>query len=188
MPRPYPLSSYRIRAKDEHDFFAVLSIGFGLHVDNQPVIRLSAVHVHVLPDAPVFTDEDERRELQSLTIKEITDIEKDLRGITSDMNGLRLGSPAALGPNGEGGEEKVSERRKKRRGGEETVGPAPSEALRRTSLDDLSKLELEILQMPPDSKESYIEACLKCPDLLTLEHKTAFIEYSGYDTHKAAIR
>ena len=132
----------------------------------------------VPPNAPAFTDEDERRELQSLSMKEIADVEQDLRGITSDVNGLRLGS-SALGPD----EEDVSDAscRKKRKGDKEKKP-------RRTSLDDLSKLELEILRMPPDAKESYVEACLTCPELLTPEHKTAFIEYASFDTHEAAIR
>ena len=140
----------------------------------------------VPPNAPAFTDEDERRELQSLTMKEIADVEQDLRGITSDVNGLRLGSSAA-GPDDDEEGEKDAGSRKKRKGDKETK-PRRTPAARRTSLDDLSKLELEILRMPPDAKESYVEACLKCPELLTPEHKTAFIEYASFDTHEAAIR
>ena len=138
------------------------------------------------PNAPAFTDEDERRELQSLTMEEIADVKQDLRGITSDVNGLRLGSSAA-GPDEDEEGEKDAGSRKKRKGDKETK-PRRTPAARRTSLDDLSKLELEILRMPPDAKESYVEACLKCPELLTPEHKTAFIEYASFDTHEAAIR
>ena len=67
------------------------------------------------PNAPAFTDEDERRELQSLTMKEIADVEQDLRGITSDVNGLRLGSSAA-GPDDDEEGEKDAGSRKKRKG------------------------------------------------------------------------
>ena len=37
---------------------------------------------------PAFTADDEAKELASLTVKEITDVEKDLLGVTADVGGL----------------------------------------------------------------------------------------------------
>ena len=136
--------------------------------------------------APAFTADDELKELASLTAKEITDVEKDLLGVTADVGGLRLdasGKECRDGGNGSSTSTSSAPKRRKR-----TNVARASPPPRRSSLEDLMNLEQEILNMPPHEKASYIEACLKCPQLLTPEDKAAFLEYDDFDARKAAKR
>ena len=133
--------------------------------------------------APAFTADDELTELASLTVKEITEVEKDLLGVTADVEGLRL--DASGGECGDGGNSAGSAPKRRKRANSAARASPPR---RRSSLDDPAGLEQHLLNMPPNEKQSYVEACLKCPDLLSPEHKAAFLEYGDFDAHKAAVR
>ena len=134
--------------------------------------------------APPFTPDDEQRELSSLTVEEITEVEKDLLGVTADVGGLRLDASGRECEDVAGdGASSAPKRRKRADAGRASLPPR-----RRPSLEDLMDLEQHLLDMPPNEKQSYIEACLKCPELLSSEHKAAFLEFADFDAHKAAKR
>ena len=84
----------------------------------------------------------------------------------------------------DGGNGSSSAPKRRKRTNVARASPPP----RRSSLEDLMSLEQHLLDMPPHEKASYIEACLKCPQLLTPEDKAAFLEYDDFDAHKAAKR
>ena len=134
--------------------------------------------------APAFTADDELAELASLTVKEITDVEKDLLGVTAEVGGLRLDASGKECCDGGNGSSTSSAPKRRKRTNVARAFPPP----RRSSLEDLMNLEQHLLDMPPHAKASYIEACLKCPELLTPDHKAPFLEYADFDARKAAVR
>lgn len=136
--------------------------------------------------ASAFTADDELKELASLTMKEIADVEKDLLGVTADVGGLRLDASGKECRDGGNGSSTSTSNAPKRR--KKTNVARASPPPRRSSLEDLMNLEQEILNMLPHEKASYIEACLKCSQLLTPEDKAAFLEHDDFDAHKAAKR
>ena len=117
--------------------------------------------------APAFTADDELRELQSLTVAEITDVMKDLHGPTTDVGGSATCSSAP----------------KRRKSEKKERGPPPQ---RHSSIEYHMDLEQQLMELPPHAKASYIEACLKCPQLLTPEHKAAFLEHCDFDARSTA--
>ena len=102
---------------------------------------------------PKFTEQDERRELATLTIQELWELQSDLTGIraiTSGFSGLGLGGDANTG------EINVY-------GGESTVGPpAP---LPMNDYLRLDALEQHMRALPAQSTEAYFAATAKCPDM-----------------------
>ena len=104
-----------------------------------------------LEQQPKFTEQDAHRELATLNIQELTELQSDLTGIraiTSGFSGLGLG--------GDAGEVNVY-------GGESTVGPpAP---LPMNDYLRLDALEQHMRALPAQSTEAYFAATAKCPDM-----------------------
>lgn len=108
---------------------------------------------------PSFSTRDEQRELASLSITDIVNIQSDLTGVTAGIAGLGLGS-------GGGG------------GGADPVSPSGA----------LSLLDQEISSLPAKRTAAYRQAQTKCPDQVNDERKMAYLDHENGNAVLAAKR
>ena len=141
-------------------------------------------------DPPVFTEDDERAELATLTIDEIVDIEKDLRGVAALTTGLgELGlDDSGRTSDGDDGEKTKKRKKRTKKSKAEEVAEAAGHITVVATDDDIGRLDLELLQLNPSLKVAFDQAVIKCPELLSREHKAAFLEREGLNAHVAALR
>ena len=111
----------------------------------------------------VFSVEKERAEVESLTVDEILDAERDLTGVSTRMDQMSLYQD------------------------NNTTRAQIHEDPIATSAD-LAALELALLALPPETKRYYLEACVRCPAEVTDERKAAFLETDQLDATAAAAR
>lgn len=122
---------------------------------------------------PRFTQDDERRELASLTIDDIYKIQADLMGIETiagRLSGLGLGGSA---PNCNISSPQHSSTAR-------TMSPKEQELL--------LSLEIELNKIPASKKAAYSQATMKCPDEVSDIKRLAFVEREEGDVSKAALR
>lgn len=146
-----------------------LSVASGPHDDAKPSPKPSP------KPTEVFSFEKEQAEVETLTVDEILDAERDLTGLTTGLNQMSL--------QGQGGDEK-----------QPTFIDANGMAKAQIHEDpistpaDLAALELALLALPPENKRHYLEACVRCPDEVTDERKAAFLDTDQLDASAAALR
>ena len=131
---------------------------------------------------PKFTEQDAQRELATLTIQELTELQKDLTGIQAITNGfMGLG----LGGDANAGEINVY-------GGESTeglgLGPSPPAPV--SAYDDLllAALDRHMMTLPTPSTAAYFMATTKCPDEISNERKLLFLQCEENSIPLAAER
>ena len=117
----------------------------------------------------VFSLEKEKAEIETLTVDEILDAERDLTGLTTGLNQTSLQGQGAQEQQPTSIDAKIHE------------DPIATSA-------DLSAMELALLALPPETKRYYLEACVRCPKEVIDERKAAFLETDQLDASAAAIR
>mmetsp|Transcript_4250 Transcript_4250/g.10123 ORF Transcript_4250/g.10123 Transcript_4250/m.10123 type:complete len:562 (+) Transcript_4250:83-1768(+) len=131
-----------------------------------------------LEQQPIFTEQDEQRELATLTIQELTKLQSDLTGIQAITNGF-----SGLGLGGDTGGINVYS-------GESTVGSGPSSPAP-TSMNNrllLAALDQHMMTLPAQSTAAYFRATAKCPDEVSNERKLLFLECDENNIPLAAQR
>lgn len=109
---------------------------------------------------PVFTSQDEEREIASLTMNDMVRINADLLGVTADSSRLKLGGT----PSG------------------------PSDSVTDDPETTLSRLELELNLLSTEQTSAYRRAEVECPAQVSDERKMAFVERESGDVALAASR
>ena len=133
-------------------------------------------------DGPVFTYQDEEREIASLTMHEIVRVNADLLGVTpygSRRGGV--GKAAAASEDGNGTPTTRLHR----------SGSFASQSTASTTHDPestLGRLELALKMMPADRVSAYRRAEVDCPDQVTGERKMAFVHREDGNVALAAAR
>ena len=131
---------------------------------------------------PKFTEQDAQRELATLTIQELTELQKDLTGIQAITNGF---TGLGLGGDANAGEINVY-------GGESTeglgLGPSPPAPV--SAYDDLllAALDRHMMTLPTQSTTAYFMATTKCPDEISNERKVLFLQCEENSIPLAAER
>ena len=127
---------------------------------------------------PQFTEQDERRELATLTIPELTELQSDLTGIRAMTNGF-----SNLGLGGDTGELNVH-------GGEGPVssGSSPPAPLPMSAHLRLAALDQHMMTLPAQSTAAYFMATAKCPDEVSNERKLIFLQCEENSIPLAAER
>ena len=154
--------------------------------------------------APTFTAEDERRERAGLTVRDVCEIEADLRGLVLDEHaagGLGGGPASATGSIASNG---VERGRAKSSCAHATSAHINSDSVLLSQLhEEMNKLEkaynkhvhvpstfsssaTDTMQLPPTS--AYRQAQRRCPDQLTNDRLLAFLETEKGDAARAAWR
>ena len=139
-------------------------------IDDEPPLELQ----------PQFTEQDAQRDLATLTIQELTELQKDLTGIqviTNGFTGLGLGGDTNTGEiNVYGGESD---------GDAGSSPPAPVSAY-----DDLllAALDRHMRKLPAKSTAAYFMATTKCPDEVSNERKLMFLQCEENSIPLAAER
>ena len=129
---------------------------------------------------PQFTVQDEQRELATLTIRELTELQSDLTGIqaiTNGFSGLGLGGDSG-GINVYGGESEST-------GGPGSSPPAP---LPMNDCSRLAALDQHMMTLPTQSTAAYFMATTKCPDEISNERKLLFLQCEENSIPLAAER
>ena len=127
---------------------------------------------------PQFTVQDEQRELATLTIRELTELQSDLTGIQAITNVF-----SGLGLGGDTGEINVY-------GGESTGGPgsSPPAPLPMNDCSRLAALDQHMMTLPTQSTAAYFMATTKCPDEVSNERKLLFLQCEENNVPLAAQR
>jgi len=127
---------------------------------------------------PQFTLQDEQRELATLTIRELTELQSDLTGIQAITNGF-----SGLGLGGDSGGINVY-------GGESTGGPgsSPPAPLPVNDCSRLAALDQHMMTLPTQSTAAYFMATTKCPDEISNERKLVFLQCEENSIPLAAER
>lgn len=102
---------------------------------------------------PAFTKKEEDAELATLTIDDVLEIEKDLRGVTAGMGNMTMAKGAMIASE--------APLTKKRRSCESDSVTENEPVV--VANADLYRLEEELLRIPLMKKQRYVEATLKCP-------------------------
>ena len=121
---------------------------------------------------PKLTIEDEKRERASLSVEDIHRIQCDLMGvgrIVQGFSGLGLGSDG----NGHIADNNIT---------------ANQHRISQQEAELLTALQLELDKIPPERKEAYVQAKLKCPDELSDVKRLAFLEHEEGNVLLAAER
>ena len=129
-----------------------------------------------LEQQPKFTEQDEQRELATLTVQELTELQSDLTGIqtiTNGFSGIGLGLGSA-GINVYGGESPASR------------GSSPPRPLSTHLL--LAALDQHMMTLPAPSTAAYFRATVKCPDEVSDERKLLFLQCEENNVPLAAER
>ena len=129
---------------------------------------------------PRFTKDDERRELASLTIQDIFQIQADLMGIdtiTGGFSGLGLGG-GSTAPNTFPADIAASS----------NPPPTSSRKISQKEQEQLISLEIELAKIPASKKAAYSKATMRCPDEVSDRKRLAFVEHEEGDVAKAALR
>ena len=142
----------------------------GRIIDNEPPLELQ----------PKFTEQDAQRELATLTIQELTELQSDLTGIqaiTNGFTGLGLG-----GDTDTGGINVYS--------GDTTGGPnsSPPAPLSANDCSRIDALEHHMSTLPAQSTAAYFRATTKCPDEVSNERKLMFLQCEENSIPLAAQR
>ena len=132
---------------------------------------------------PMFTVQDAQRELATLTIQELTELQSDLTGIqaiTSGFSGLGLVSG---GTSGATGGINVY-------GGECTAGRGASSPAPLSTGDylNLAAMDQHMTTLPAQSTAAYFTATAKCPDEVSNERKLLFLQREENSIPLAAER
>ena len=131
---------------------------------------------------PKYTKQDAQREMATLTIQELTELQKDLTGIQAITNGF---TGLGLGGDANAGEINVY-------GGESTgglgLGPSPPAPV--WAYDDLllAALDRHMMTLPTQSTAAYFMATTKCPDEISNERKLLFLRCEENSIPLAAER
>ena len=153
----------------------------GLDASAQNVPPAAAGNAHTKPSpepTEIFSIEMERAEIESLTVDEILDAERDLTGLSSGLEQMSL---------------------HQRNDQKELISPNTHDATNIatraqihedpiSSSADLAALDLALLVLPPERKRYYLEACVLCPAEVSDERKGAFLETDQLDASAAASR
>ena len=131
------------------------------------------------PFGPAFTKKEEDAELATLTIDDVLDIEKDLRGVTAGMGSMTMAKGTTMTTS----EAPLTKKRRSR----ESHSVTENEPVVVTNAD-LHRLEEELLRIPLMKKQRYVEATLKCPQQVNRDHKAAFLEREALNATRAARR
>jgi len=132
-----------------------------------------------LEQQPIFTEQDEQRELATLTTQELMELRSDLTGIPaitygfSGLGSLGLGLGSA-GINVHGGESPVSR------------GSSPPRPLSTHLL--LAALDQHMMTLPAQSTAAYFRATTVCPDQVSEERKLMFLQCEENNVPLAADR
>ena len=124
---------------------------------------------------PKFTVQDAQREVATLTIKELTELQRDLTGIQTITNGF-----SGLGLGGVNGGINVY--------GGESTGASPPTPI---STDDnllLAALDQHMTTLPVQSTAAYFMATIKCPGEVSSERKLSFLQCEENSVPLAAER
>ena len=127
---------------------------------------------------PKFTEQDEQRELATLTIQDLTELQSDLTGIQTITNGF-----SGLGLGGDTSEINVY-------GGESTVGPdlSPPAPLTTDDYSRLAALDQHMGTLPAQSTAAYFRALINCPNEVSNERKLLFLRCEENNIPLAAQR
>lgn len=131
-------------------------------------------------DGPVFTYQDEEREIASLSMHEMVRINADLLGVTP--HGSRRNVDG--GKTAEDGDGTPTTRPRR-------SGSFASQSTVSTTRDPestLGRLELALGVMPADRVEAYRRAEMECPDQVSDERKMAFVHREDGNVALAAAR
>lgn len=131
---------------------------------------------------PVFTYQDEEREIASLTIHEMVRINADLLGVTP--HGSRRGGVGKAAAASEDGNETPATR--PRRSG--SFASQSTVSITYDPESTLGRLELALQMMPADRVSAYRRAEAECPDQVTDERKMAFVHREDENVALAAAR
>mmetsp|Transcript_2840 Transcript_2840/g.6577 ORF Transcript_2840/g.6577 Transcript_2840/m.6577 type:complete len:604 (+) Transcript_2840:136-1947(+) len=112
-----------------------------------------------LAHEPIFTAQDEQRELATLSIADITSLQSDLTGISVGLSTLCLGGTSTTG----------------------TCTAAAAAAA-------IAAMNEEVAKLPSAQTAAYRRATIKCPDQVSDERKTAFLEFENGNVALAALR
>ena len=142
----------------------------GRIIENEPPLELQ----------PKFTEQDAQRELATLTIQELTELQSDLTGIqaiTNGFTGLGLGGDTITG-----GINVYS--------GQSAVGPvsSPPAPLSTNDCSRIAALEHHMMTLPTQSTAAYFMATAKCPDEISNERKLMFLQCEENSIPLAAER
>ena len=121
---------------------------------------------------PVFTFQDEEREIASLTMNDMVKINADLLGVTADCSRLNLG----------GGGAGCAE------SGTDSFATQSSDSVTYDPETTLSRLELELNLLSTEQTSAYRRAEVECPAQVSDERKMAFVERESGDVALAASR
>ena len=127
---------------------------------------------------PKFTVQDEQRELATLTIQELMELQSDLTGIQTITNGF-----SGLGFGGVTGGINVY-------GSESSAGPnsSPQAPLSTDDNSLLAALDQHMTTLPAQSTAAYFRATTKSPDEVSNERKLLFLQCEENSVPLAAER
>ena len=121
---------------------------------------------------PVFTFQDEEREIASLTMNDMVKINADLLGVTADCSRLNLGGGGAG----------------RAESGTDSFATQSSDSVTYDPETTLSRLELELNLLSTEQTSAYRRAEVECPAQVSDERKMAFVERESGDVALAASR
>ena len=166
--------------QDEADFRSFLGSMLLPAFNSFAAPAQTSVAPGTLPFKPTeaFSIEKEQAEVESLTVDEILDAERDLTGLSTGMNRMTL--------QGQGQEKPPFDAINASSIGTSTNAQIHEDPIATST--DLAALELALLSLPPETKRYYLEACVRCPAEVTDKRKAAFLETDQLDASAAAIR
>mmetsp|Transcript_17202 Transcript_17202/g.38056 ORF Transcript_17202/g.38056 Transcript_17202/m.38056 type:complete len:639 (-) Transcript_17202:284-2200(-) len=139
-----------------------------------------------LENAPAFTAQDELNEVAALSPADAVALESDLHGLAADFAGLGLAFSTSTSTK-QGDAEAAANRTSTGSTGalhqRQYQPPSPA-----ATVAALSRLNEEMAKLPSSQTAAYHQAVTKCPDLVSDERRTAFLECENYDAKLAAER
>lgn len=147
-----------------------------------------AEEVVPLDRQPIFTDQDNARDLASLTFQDLVTLQEDLLGMSLNPTAAAAGLAAAAGAAGANASARTITT---------TASSVAADDTRNVDADDVNDvglgsslrlLEDEISRLPPDRTAAYRRAKEMCPFELTRDRKRAFIERENGNIAQAARR
>ena len=166
--------------QDEADFRSFLSSTLLPALNSFAAPAQPPAASKTVPSKPTeaFSIEKEQAEIESLTVDEILDAERDLMGLSTGMNQMTL--------QGQGQEKPTFDANKVTSTSTSTNAQIHEDPIATST--DLAALEVALLALPPENKRYYLEACVRCPNEVADERKAAFLETDQLDASAAALR
>lgn len=123
-----------------------------------------------LRTVPAFTAEEEKRDIESLSLADLARVQSDLVGLTSLLQPL---GPSSSGVAGAAATTNID-------------GNGPTHGSDINS--SITSLEAELHRLPQADSEAYYQAVEKCPDQVDYKRKLVFLDASRNDVQAAASK